>query len=152
MSAGNLIEVSFGKPVSTPSGGAAHICDENIPSASIAEFSRYHDGTNCGFFTRMQVVLVLVKQCLFTMGLAVSKEDRAWLQNHPKLVEDILARVIAIRAGDGRKWQIDRTRKAIIRFPPDFPERIRLFFFTEEQNEELEYDEEEALFFTFEKE
>lgn len=148
MPEGKVIAVSFGKPTNDSSdveyGGRG---EGSI--TSITEISQYRDANARDFVARLRVVAVFVEKVLASIGLAISVEDRKWLQDNPKLADEIIGRIRAIKSGDGKVWKVDHSRKAIVRFPPNFPERIRLFIFIEEQGGKCEYLGENAASVSF---
>jgi hypothetical protein len=136
MPEGNVIKVSFGKPRPPKSlENEVAICDRAEPS-SPADFSSFFECKRHGLLNRSKLISMFVKQHLFNIGLEFQeKADYQWLKDHSEHIERFLSKIKRIETQeDGRKWTVARDKRAIVKFPPEFPGKIRIFLFVEEED------------------
>jgi len=135
MPEGNVIKVSFGKP-------RTHEMLENTAKADCGQcadpavFSTFLESKKHGLLNRSKLITMFINQNLFTIGLEFPEDaDYQWLKDHLEHIERFLSKIKRIKTQeDGRKWTVARDKRAIVKFPPEFPGKIRIFLFVEEED------------------
>ncbi len=135
MSEGNVIMVSFGKPppissVNNAGNGRDGACNAQTAPTSIIDRIACRNGA---FFQRMRIRMVVSDSGVVGIKIALSVEDRQWMEDNLSFVETYLSGITTIRLPDcDREWSALPNSRPIVAFCEEATDIVRFYFYTGE--------------------